>query len=112
MVGQFERHGVDAVGGVVHQHYSGGFGKGLACLFDCYVLFCLDPYGFGVGAHHRHAYAHGADADVGGVHDFACLVEHLHLLFGVAVVGELVYVGDDVIGQLCREFLDCRFLAA
>ena len=34
------------------------------------------------------------------MHDFACLVEHLHLLLRIAVVGEDVDLRDDVVGQL------------
>ena len=58
-----------------------------------------------MGAEHGHTHAGGAHADLRVMHDLACLVDHLHLLLGVAVVGEHVDVGDDVIGKLRHEFL-------
>ena len=39
------------------------------------------------------------------MHDLASLVEHLHLLLGISVVGEDVYLRDDVVSQLVRELL-------
>ena len=71
----------------------------------------LYPYGFGVGTQRRHAHAGGAHLDV-GVHDLARLVVHLHLLFGISVVGEYIDMGDDVVSQLVRKFLDGNGFAA
>ena len=44
------------------------------------------------------------------MHDLLGLVVHLHLLLGVAVVGEDVDLRDDIECQLVSELLDCRFL--
>ena len=38
--------------------------------------------------------------------DLACLVEHLHLLLGVAVVGEDVNLRNHIVGKLIGELVD------
>ena len=63
-----------------------------------------------MGAHHRHSDAGSAYLDV-GVHDLACLVVHLHLLLRVTVVGEHIYLGNQVVGQLIGELGDCGLLS-
>ena len=65
----------------------------------------LDPDALGVGAEGGYADACGGGAHV-GVHDFACLVVHLHLLLGVVVGGHLVDLRDDVVGELVGELID------
>ena len=42
------------------------------------------------------------------MHDFPCLVEHFHFLFGIAVIRENVYLRNQVKSQLIGEFLHRR----
>ena len=51
-----------------------------------------------------YAYAHSRTFGI-GVHDFASLIKHLHLFLGIAVVCEDIYLRNDIICQLMREFL-------
>ena len=45
------------------------------------------------------------------MHDLASLVEHLHLLLGIAVICEDVNLRDHVVSQLVGELADCDGLA-
>ena len=53
----------------------------------------------------RHTHAGGAHLHV-GVHDFARLVVHLHLLFGVAVVGKHIDMRNQIVSELIGKFFD------
>ena len=70
---------------------------------------------FGVGAESGNTYAGSADFYI-RVHNLAGLVEHLHLLFGITVVGEYVDLRNEVECQLVSEFFNgygfaCQYLA-
>src|SRR6185437_7422480 len=57
----------------------------------------------GVRREHRHPYRGRRDGQIGQLEDLAHLVDELDLLAGVAVVRELVDVGDQVEGDLVLE---------
>ena len=109
--GQVEWHGVDVFVGVVEEDDVLGLAEGLAHVLEGQRVAGLHPQGLGMGAHDGHAHAGGADLEVGSVHYLLGLEVHLHLLLGVAVVGEDVDVGDDVVSQLVLEFLHRGLLA-
>ena len=80
--GKEEGHGVFILGRIVHQHQAFAVGKGFASLFGRDGTLGLYSDALGVRTEGRYTHTHGAHLNV-GVHDFACLVIHLHLLFDI-----------------------------
>ena len=104
-------HGIAVAARVVHDDDAGSELQGCTGLLGGDGFLALDPHGLAVGTHDGHTHAGGAHADV-AVHDFAGLLDHLHLLAGVVVVLEDVDVGNDVVGQLVLEVPHGQFFLA
>lgn len=106
-----KRHRIFLGCGFVNNHQTFSLFKGFAGLLDTDGLLGLNPDSFAVGAHHRDTDAGGADFKLRSVHDLLGLVIHLHLFLGIVVVKEHVDVGNEVVGKLIGEFLDCWLFA-
>ena len=100
-----EGHGVLLVGGVIDHGNARSLSESLASLLGRNGALGLNPYGLGVAAQGWHSNTHSRAGGI-GMHDLARLVEHLHLLLRVAVVGEDVNLRNDIVSQLVSEFID------
>ena len=59
---------------------------------------------FRVRAESRNTYTHGTYLNV-RVHNFTCLVKHLHFFLGITVVGKYINLGNQIECQLISKFI-------
>ncbi len=105
-----QRHGISSVGGIVFELQPLTVADSLTELGYADGTLGLSPNALAMAAQGGDTDAHCRAVGI-GMHNLLSLVVHLHLLLGIAVVGEGVNLWYDIEGKLVGKLLNSRFFA-